>query len=239
VNYSSLRPSLSDCNTLEIGPSSGARNTVDPPDLPELTRRALATTLTDGDLVVEQLLAEGQTSEPVRARRIRVTESELRGIAIEADNAPGLQFSDVVLRGCDLSNIDGREGSLRRVEIHESRLVGFGLAAGTIQDLRVIDSTLALASLAFSRLYNVVFDHVDLTEASFMEARLESVAFIDCKLAGADFRGATQKGCAIRGTPLDGILGTNWLKGVVMPWADVLASAPTLAAALGIIVEQD
>lgn len=166
-------------------------------------------------------------------------ESELRGVALKAENAPGLQFSDVVLRRCDLSNIDGREGSLRRVEVHDSRLVGFGLAAGTIQDVRVIDSTLALASLAFSKLRNVVFEHVDLAEASFMEARLESVAFIDCKLVGADFRGAKQEGCAIRGTPLDGILGTDWLKGVVMPWADVLASAPTLAAAVGIIIEPD
>ncbi|MGO9903738.1 MAG: hypothetical protein ACLP0J_29655 [Solirubrobacteraceae bacterium] len=54
-----------------------------------------------------------------------------------------------------------------------------------------------------------------------------------------DFRGVKQKGCAIRGTPLDGILGTDRLKGVVMPWADVLASAPTLATAVGIIIEPD
>jgi uncharacterized protein YjbI with pentapeptide repeats len=187
--------------------------------------------------MVDGLLVESQTSEPVRARRIRITESELRDVAIDAEDAPGLQLSNVVLRACDLSNIDGREGSLRRVQIHGSRLVGFGLAAGTIQDLRVVDSTLALASLAFSKLRNVVFERVDLAEASFMEARLESVAFIDCKLVGADFRGARQKGCAIRGTPLDGILGTDWLKGVLMPWGDVLASAPALAAALGIIIE--
>lgn len=123
------------------------------------------------------------------------------------------------------------------MQIQGSRLVGFSLTAGTVQDLRVVDSTLGLASLALSKLRNVVFERVDLTEASFMEAQLENVAFIDCKLAGADFRGAKQKGCAIHGTPLDGILGTDWLKGVLMPWEDVLASAPALAAALGIIIE--
>lgn len=209
------------------------------PDLPELKLAQLDSSGPDGDLIIDGVLVENQISEPVWARRLRVTESELRGVAIDAGDVPGLQLSDVILRDCDLSNIDGREGSLRRVEVHGSRLVGFGLAAGTIEDLRVIDSTLALASLAFAQLRNVVFDRVDLAEASFMEARLESVAFVDCRLVGADFRGAKQKDCLIRGTPLEGILGTDWLEGIRMPWADVLASAPALAAALGIVIEQD
>lgn len=204
-----------------------------------MARGQLDGELTAGDLTVDGLLVESNGSEAVHARRIRVRESELRGVAIDAHDAPGLEFSDVVLRGCDLSNIDGREGSLRRVEIHGSRLVGFGLAAGTIQDLRVLDSTLALSSLASSKLRNVVFERVDLTDASFMQAQLERVAFIDCKLAGADFRGVKLKGCTIRGTALDGILGIDSLKGVTMPWADVLASAPALAAALGIGIEPD
>jgi uncharacterized protein YjbI with pentapeptide repeats len=195
--------------------------------------------VTGGHFTVDGALLDSDVSEPVGARRIRVTESELRGVALQAGEAPGLELRDVVLRGCDMSNIDGREGSLRRVEVHGSRLLGFALAGGTIQDLRVLDSTLALASLAFSSLRNVIFERADLTEASFMEAQLESVAFIDCKLAGADFRAAKLKGCAIRGTPLDGILGIGSLKGVLMPWADVLASAPALAAALGIIIEPD
>jgi uncharacterized protein YjbI with pentapeptide repeats len=188
-------------------------------------------------LVLDGALVERHDLEPLCADRIVVTESELRGVAIDADHAPGLRLSDVVLRACDLSNVDGREGSLRRVDIHGSRLVGFSLAGGTIQNLRVVDSSLALASLAFSKLKDVVFERVDLGEASFMEAQLESVTFIDCKLAGTDFRGVKPKGCAIRGTSLDGILGVDSLRGVAMPWVDVLDSAAALAAALGIIVE--
>jgi uncharacterized protein YjbI with pentapeptide repeats len=190
-----------------------------------------------GHLALDGALVEHEDLEPVRADRILVTESELRGVAIDAEDAPGLRLSDVILRACDLSNVDGREGSLRRVEIHSSRLVGFGLTGGTVQDLRVLDSSLALASLAFSKLRNVIFERVDLAEASLMEAQLEAVTFIDCKLAGTDFRGVKLKGCAIRGTSLDGILGVDCLRGVAMPWVDVLASAGALAAALGIIVE--
>ncbi len=143
----------------------------------------------------------------------------------------------LILRGCDLSNVDGREGSLRRVEIHGSRLLGFGLAGGTLQDVRVLDSSLALSLWAFSKLKDVIFERVDLTETSFMEAQMERVIFIDCKLAGTDFRGVKQRGCTIRGTSLDGILGIDSLRGITMPWPDVVDSAAALAAAVGINIK--
>jgi uncharacterized protein YjbI with pentapeptide repeats len=190
-------------------------------------------------LVLDGALVELEPSETVRVDRVRVAESELRGLALEPKSTRGLELRDVVLRDRDLSNVDGAEGSLRRVEIHDSKLVGFGLAGGTAQDLWVANSTLALASFAFARLRSVVFESVDLTEASFMQAQLEHVEFMDCRLSGTDFRGVTVKDCAIRGTPLDGVLGVESLSGLTMPWQDVLASAATLATGLGIIIESD
>lgn len=193
----------------------------------------------DGALLLNGVLLERDVSEPVRADRVRIEESRLRGLVLEPGKAPGLRLSDVALADCDLSNVDGREGSLRRVHVVNSRLVGFGLAGGTVQDLRVTDSALLLASFAFAKLRHVVFERVNLAEVSFMEARLDGVEFIDCKLTGADFRGAKLQSCTIRGTPLDGIVGVDCLKGIAMPWPDILASAATLAAALGIVVEAD
>lgn len=213
--------------------------TVEPPDLPRLERGELKRSIESGDLRLDGIRVELEASEPILADRVRVSECDLRGLALGARDAPGLTLTDVALRDCDLSNVDGREGSLRRVEIHNSRLVGFGLAGGTAQDLRVMNSTLALASLAFAQLRNVIFDRVDLAEASFMEARLEHVEFVDCRLGGTDFRGATFKDCAIRGTSLDGVLGVDSLKGVPMRWPDVVASTAALALALGIAVEYD
>jgi len=72
-------------------------------------------------------------------------------------------------------------------------------------------------SLAFSKLRNVVFEQVDLTEASFIDAQLESVAFLDCKLAGSDFRVGKLKGCIIQGT----IAGRDGLRTrtLEVPWA--------------------
>jgi uncharacterized protein YjbI with pentapeptide repeats len=210
---------------------------VDPPDLPALELRQLDSVVHGGDLVLDGALVERDGLEAVTTDRILITESELRGVAINAGDVPGLRLSDVILRACDLSNVDGREGSLRRVEIHGSRLMGFGLPGGTAHDLRVLDSSLSLASLAFSKLKDVIFDRVDLSESSFMEAQLENVTFIDCKLAGTNFRRAKLKSCVIRGTSLDGIIGVDSLGGVTMPWVDVVDSAGALAAALGIRIE--
>jgi uncharacterized protein YjbI with pentapeptide repeats len=149
-----------------------------------------------------------------------------------------MRLSDVMLTGCDLSNVDGREGSLIRAEIHTCRLVGFALGGGMVRDVRVVDSALSLSSFAYAGLRNVIFERVNLREASFMNARLQGVEFVDCQLEGADFRGVKLSSCAIRGSNLDGILGVESLKGLAMPWPDVLASAAAMAAAVGINIEE-
>ena len=206
------------------------------PDLPELEDGSLPSG--DSTLELSGVLITGD-GEAVNAERIRVRECELRGVVLAPGNAPGLTLADVLLRDCGMSNLDGREGRLSRVEVHRSQLVGFGLSRGDVRDVRVVDSSLQLASFASASLRNVVFERVNLAEASFMHARLESVAFVDCRLEGADFRGAKLAGCVIRGASLDGVLGVESLSGLRMPWPDLLSSAGALAAALGITVETD
>lgn len=207
------------------------------PDLPELEQVSLpAAAGALADLTGALVAGDGA---PVHAQRVRVQESELRGVVLAPGTVPGLMLADVILRGCAMSNVDGREGRLSRVEVHRSQFVGFGLSRGEVRDLRVVDSSLQLASFASATLRHVVFERVNLAEASFMHARLESVAFVDCRLQGADFRHARLTGCAIRGASLDGVLGIESLRGVQMPWPDILASAGALATALGISIEPD
>jgi uncharacterized protein YjbI with pentapeptide repeats len=206
------------------------------PDLPELEEVSLPAAAGAIDLTGALVAGAGSA---VQAGRVRVSESELRGVVLEPGNVPGLTLGDVIMRDCGLSNVDGREGRLTRVEVHHSQLVGFALSRGDVRDVRVVDSSLQLASFASATLRNVVFERVNLAEASFMHARLESVAFVDCRLAGTDFRHAKVAGCAIRGASLDGVLGVESLRGLRMSWPDVIASAGALAAALGIDVESD
>jgi len=210
-----------------------AAERIQAPDLPpELERQSIE----DGDVELSGALVEPGT---VRAGRIRITESELRGVVLETHAARGLSLIDVVLRDCGLANVDGREGAIRRVAAGQCRLVGIDLAGSDITDLRISDSSLELASFAGARLRDTVFERVNLSEVSFQEARLDNVEFIDCELPGADFHRARTAGCVIRGSSLDGVTGLDGLRGVRMPWTDVLASAAALAGAAGIEIAED
>jgi uncharacterized protein YjbI with pentapeptide repeats len=208
---------------------------IEPPDLPALEAHSLAA----GPGALELLgVRVEHPGAPIAAGAVRVEESELIGVQVSAGQAPGLVLGDVVLRDCDLSNVDAREGTLRRVEILRSRLVGFALNEGRVRDLRVTDSSLALSSFAHSRLRDAVFERVNLREASFLGATLEAVSFVDCDLGQCDFRDAKVKRCAIRGSSLNGVLGIASLRGVRMPWSDIVASAGALAGALGIELDE-
>jgi uncharacterized protein YjbI with pentapeptide repeats len=225
------------CDTAGMPPPRKRRE-VEPPDLPELEPVTIDPGSVDGELLLDGALVERRAYEPVRARRVRITESQLRGFALERGDAPGIQLSDVILSDCDLSNVDGREGSLRRVQVLDSKLIGFGLAGGSVRDLRITDTVASFAAFSFAELRDVVFQRVDLTEASFMRARLDGVEFIDCKLDGADFRDVALRSCEMRGASLEGIVGIGSLHGLTMPWPDVLESAAAMAATLGILIEE-
>ena len=219
---------------------------LDPPDLPELEPASLHVDDT-GTLRLEGALVDATDVPPIDAtdaeselpRRIVIRESELKGVTLRAPKPATFELRDVRLRGCDLSNAQAMNASISRVEVLSSRLVGFRAAESDVRELRIADSSLVLATFAFAQLRHVCFERVDLSEATFMNAQLDGVEFVDCRLAGADFRGARLNTCAIRGTPLDGVLGVESLSGLRMPWADVVESVAALAAALGIEIESD
>jgi uncharacterized protein YjbI with pentapeptide repeats len=189
------------------------------------------------ELVLSEALVERHGRDALSTRRIRVHESELRGLTLGEGTVTELVLSDARLLGCDLSNVRARSGAIRRVELSDSRLVGFSLGEGKVEDLRVLGGTMMLASLSHSALRRVTFERVNLREASFLETQLASVSFDGCDLTGADFRGARLKQCTIRGSSLDGVLGVESLRGLTMPWTDLVGSVGALAAALGIAVE--
>jgi uncharacterized protein YjbI with pentapeptide repeats len=189
------------------------------------------------ELVLSEALVERHGRDALTARRIHVQESELRGVTLGEGVATDLLLSDARLNGCDLSNVRARRGSIRRVEVADSRLVGFSLSEGKVEDVRVAGGTMMLCSFAHSHLRRVAFENVNLREASFLETQLTSVSFTGCDLTGADFRGARLKDCAIRGSSLDCVVGVESLRGLTMPWGDLVGSVAALAAALGIGVE--
>ena len=205
--------------------------TPQPPRLPD----GLTTSALPGHDAGDELDLHGARfqDEAIRARWVEVAESE------PGRDAGALDVRDSVLRTCELSNLAVRRGSLRRTVLEQSRLLGLALAEGDLQDLRVTGGTMMLASFDQARLQRVAFDEVDLREASFSDARLDAVTFLGCDLEGTDFRGARLRDCVLRGSALDGVVGVDSLRGLAMPWPDLVASTGALAEALGIAVTDD
>ena len=147
------------------------------PFLPELTPRELQDGGALDELVLEEALVEHHGRDAITTHRVRVQESELRGLAVSEGAVSEFLLRDARLKGCDLSNIRARGGAIRRAELTDSRLVGFGISEGTVEDVRVLGGTMMLSSFAHCTLCRVAFENVNLREASFLEARLTSVRF--------------------------------------------------------------
>ena len=93
-----------------------------------------------------------------------------------------------------------------------------------------------LASFAACTLEQVVFEDCRMEGSSLQEARLRHVRFDRCDLSEADLTGARFELSELRGCTIDRVRGAASLKGVAMPWSDIVSSAGTLAGALGIRV---
>jgi uncharacterized protein YjbI with pentapeptide repeats len=148
----------------------------------------------------------------------------------------GLRLVDEELADASLANVDARDGELVRVVLRRCRLTGLLLTEGKLRDVVVADSRADLASFAACTLEQVVFEDCRLEGSSFQEARLRFVRFERCDLSEADLSGTRCEHVELRGCTLDGVRGADGLHGAAMPWGDILGSAGTLAAALGIRV---
>jgi uncharacterized protein YjbI with pentapeptide repeats len=167
-----------------------------------------------------------------------LVEARLAGVELDSARLARTSLRDVLVEDGSWSNLDAREASLRRVEFRRVRMTGAAFPDAKLEDVRFVDCRLDLTSFRFARLERVAFEGCRLEEADFYEATLVSAAFSHCDLRGASVDGARFERAELRGCELEGLRGGERLRGVRMPWPDVVGSAGTFATALGIeIVE--
>ena len=107
-----------------------------------------------------------------------------------------------------------------------------------LSDVTFTDCLIDLASFGSSRLERVTFAGCRLAQTDFMESQLQDVRFERCDLT-EDFRGATLRRCQARGCELSSVQGVERLRGLSMPWPDIVANAGVWATALGITELED
>jgi uncharacterized protein YjbI with pentapeptide repeats len=143
-------------------------------------------------------------------------------------------LTDVVVRDADWANRRVARASLLRVELHTVRLTGADLAESTFRDVRFVGCRLDLAAARLATFERVVFSDCRLEELDFYGSRLDDVLFERCVLREATISGVTAKRVELRGCDLAGLRGAEALRGMRMPWNDVLENAPLFAGVIGI-----
>lgn len=175
--------------------------------------------------------ASMRTPEAPREESERRVDADLSGQTIR-----GLRLDDVVIERGNLSNLVAPEPTLRRVTVTGTRMTGVQWTRGSIGDVVFRDCRIDLATFAGTTFERVTFVGCILRQAEFREALLRSVRFEHCDLTEADLTGLRIDGCELRSCTLDGLAGTDRLRGAAMPWGDIVGHAGLFAAALGIRV---
>jgi uncharacterized protein YjbI with pentapeptide repeats len=212
----------------------------DPPRLPDDLEPATvdAARVDGGDEWSRVEIVDAELAD-LAAPGLRFEEARLERVDLSGGRLAHLALADVELETCNLANADIRGGSLWRARVARSRLTGLSWTEGLVRDVAFSDCRIDLSSFAATRLEQVVFERCLLMQADFQEAQLRAARFVDCDLTEADLAAARFDRCELRGCTIDGIRGADRLRGVSMPWEDIVAAAGTFAAAVGVSVLDD
>jgi uncharacterized protein YjbI with pentapeptide repeats len=179
------------------------------------------------------LLADADLSA-ITVPGLTVDASRLERVMLTGARLAGLDLRDCELVGCDLANVQAGGATIRRTRISGGRMTGFSWTDGEGGDLVIADCRADYTAFGGTSLQRVRFESCGFEQADFQGAKLKTVVFEDCDLRGADLDGCRFEGVELRGCKLDGIRGATGLRGVAMPWGDILASAGVFAAACGV-----
>jgi uncharacterized protein YjbI with pentapeptide repeats len=170
-----------------------------------------------------------QAPRPEEDELERMVDADLSGRTIK-----GWRLHDVAIERGNLANLVAPEPSLQRITITGARMTGIQWTRGSITDVVFRDCRIDLATFAGTTFERVRFEGCMLQQAEFREALLRSVRLEHCDLTEADLTGMRIDGCELRSCTLDGLAGTERLRGASMPWGDIVGHAGVFAAALGI-----
>jgi uncharacterized protein YjbI with pentapeptide repeats len=206
-----------------------------PPDVPdELSLGQVPADLRGVEL--EVCLLERIDLSERDASRVRMTESRLERGNLSGCSLKSAAFRNVLIADGSWANVRAESVSLSRVQFERLRMTGADLTSALIRDALFTDCRLDLSVFRFAKLERVRFERCQMGEVDFYGSQLTSVVFVDCDLVSATWSGAVLTRSEIRGCDLAGARSPERLRGVRMPWPDVINAADELAAALGIEV---
>ncbi len=203
----------------------------EPPDVPAAAslREGDAGSLRDGGVVEETRFCH-RPPGPVRARRLSLHATRVRGGALGGSELPGLRLTDTALEEADLAAATWIDVRMTRVLLTECRLTGFDGRGAEMRDVRFLGCRapdMILGEASFSR---VRFEDCRVAGLDLSGARIESLALRGCDARNLRLVGARIGMLDLRSSLIDGIaIEPGGVRGLVID----PPQGPSLARALG------
>jgi uncharacterized protein YjbI with pentapeptide repeats len=174
----------------------------------------------------------------IQARNVTIEDARITG-SLGGAKLRDLHLHDAVIDGADLANVDLTDAHLNRLTIVNARLTGANLTKATLQDVTLTGCRLDFAILGAARIDRVVFRDCVITESTLEQAQLRDVRFEGCDLTRCSLGQSTHTRVELHGCRLAEVRSLHDLRGVAMPYPDLVDQAVNLAGALGIRVASD
>jgi uncharacterized protein YjbI with pentapeptide repeats len=169
-------------------------------------------------------------------RDVSLVGTRLAGTRVVGGRLAGVSLRDVAARDVSLAGLVVEGGGATRVAVDGGRLSGGVWVSGEIRDVRLTGARADGLTVRFSRLHRCLFEDCDLTGLDLTRSRLDHVEFVRCDLTGADFTGVTVAAARFSDCGYDRVVGADGLAGAEIAAGDLISLAPSLAAALGILI---
>jgi uncharacterized protein YjbI with pentapeptide repeats len=210
-----------------------------PPDLPDVLSSTRDIPAELRAIEVREQHWVGSDLSGREATSLQLIESRLDEVDLPGAILRRVSVRDTVVDGGNWANADASEATLTRVEIRGLRLTGALFVGAKIKDATFVECRLDLSSFRFAELDGVRFENCRIEEADLYQATLTSIAFSTCDLTKASLAKATFHRSEMRDCELNGIGNPEQLRGVAMPWPDIVRSAAVLALGVGVRILDD
>jgi uncharacterized protein YjbI with pentapeptide repeats len=146
-----------------------------------------------------------------------------------------LTLQDVKITKSDFANTEWENTTVNRVELINSRLLGFKITKSRLDNVIFKECHGRLSQFNFSKFDNVIFDNCILDDSTFIESSLANIKFINCQMNNIILDGTKFKNADFRGSNIEGLqTNINQLSGMIL---DVFQAAYILQRYANVIVK--
>jgi uncharacterized protein YjbI with pentapeptide repeats len=170
------------------------------------------------------------------ASNARFIECAFTHVSFQAGQLRRARFTDVWLQGVRIMATDLAATSWQDATFARSAIAGAEAYGAQLRRVTFRDCKLDSVNFRDAALIDVTFDNCLLRAVDFGSASLTRTVFTNSRLEKTDFSQSTLDKVDLRGAELGITITPGSLRGAIITTAQLMAAAPLLAEAMGIVV---